>query len=364
MVCLSETVYRFPIKESRYNIKRAKWKAFFKYFELECRDLEWSATDCPQIEEMAEHITMAICKADDKSIPKKKSFRRSVPWWNEHLTGLKRGVNRARRRRYQREIDPLNRLALKREYARARRGYSSEVTRSKSDSWKKFMIREGNREMYGVVYRLTTKLVGPEDVLSGMATATNQSVNWEETAGVLLDSLIPDCELPVEAGSLLSNNYKIENEDGICLCTCEEVWKVIRNLPKCKAPGEDLIEAQMIKSLSRDLNFVVILRNLHNRCFKLGVFPKVWKRGLIRVFLKFREKDPCSPKSYRPICLLPFLGKMLEKLIKTRLEPYLLGLEFASPRQYGYRPGRSTVGAISEARRMVGPGEVYHGYPV
>lgn len=59
---------------------------------------------------------------------------------------------------------------------------------------------------------------------------------------------------------------------------------------------------------------------------------------------KSYDSDPTILKSYRPISLLPVLGKILEKVICTRItEETLLRM---SNNQYGFTKGRSTTDAI------------------
>ena len=58
-------------------------------------------------------------------------------------------------------------------------------------------------------------------------------------------------------------------------------------------------------------------------------------------------KPPGEPSSYRPICLLSVLGKILERLIQRRLTTHLESTGGLSDAQYGFRKGRSTVNAIT-----------------
>ena len=72
----------------------------------------------------------------------------------------------------------------------------------------------------------------------------------------------------------------------------------------------------------------ISFQNIFNDCKKLGTFPKEWKKSAVVTLTKAADKDPSLPTSYRPICLLPFLGKILEGVILNRLketcEPSLL----------------------------------------
>ena len=63
------------------------------------------------------------------------------------------------------------------------------------------------------------------------------------------------------------------------------------------------------------------------------------KATIIPVHKKGKDKDP---NSYRPISLLSCLGKLLERVINTRLVSFLEERKILSPTQTGYRKHRST----------------------
>ena len=78
---------------------------------------------------------------------------------------------------------------------------------------------------------------------------------------------------------------------------------------------------------------------LFKACLEGGIFPDCWKAGLLIVIPKSGSNKPLThPNAYRPITLLPVLGKCLERIIASRLQKVL---EF-SPNQFGFLPGRST----------------------
>lgn len=80
-----------------------------------------------------------------------------------------------------------------------------------------------------------------------------------------------------------------------------------------------------------------MLVKLYNECLRFGVFPRIWKIGSIRVLLKDQNKDPTNVRSYRPVCLLPVLGKLLEKLIKQQLKSVIMHPRFSFKDQFGFR---------------------------
>ena len=84
---------------------------------------------------------------------------------------------------------------------------------------------------------------------------------------------------------------------------------------KSQAKGEDGIPQSIIaKALP---SIAPYLMKLFNASLEKGIFPSAWKKARIIVLKKVSV--PSSPSDFRPIALLCFLSKVLEKLTKTSL---------------------------------------------
>ena len=88
-----------------------------------------------------------------------------------------------------------------------------------------------------------------------------------------------------------------------------------------------------------------ILLEAFNSCLREGRFFVDWKKQRL-VLLRKGNRPLGVPSSYRPICLLDTMGKLLEELILQRLQALLVGENGLSDNQFGFRKGRSTVDAI------------------
>ena len=63
---------------------------------------------------------------------------------------------------------------------------------------------------------------------------------------------------------------------------------------------------------------IKILRKLFNEMFISSEYPVEWRKGEIIAIPKSNNRK-LQAKEFRPICLLPVVGKVFEKIITERL---------------------------------------------
>ena len=83
-----------------------------------------------------------------------------------------------------------------------------------------------------------------------------------------------------------------------------------------------------------------------NLCLTNGHFPETFKYAHITPLLKSNKLDPEDLNSYRPIAHLKFLGKLLERLVVSQLQEYLMTNNLFASAQSAYRPYHSCETAI------------------
>lgn len=127
--------------------------------------------------------------------------------------------------------------------------------------------------------------------------------------------------------------------------TFENLRTVFDKLNNKKSSGIDGIPNLVLKHLPD----VVVRRYcvLFNNALNNSYFPRHWKRA--RVFpIGKKNKDLARHESYRPISLLPNIGKVFEVLINQKLQAFCDTEGLMPDCQFGFRRFHSTVHAISK----------------
>lgn len=129
--------------------------------------------------------------------------------------------------------------------------------------------------------------------------------------------------------------------------TDTEVWNAIHSLKRSNSHDVYELSSNILKELS--VYLVAPLTHLFNCCIAQGTFPDCLK--VVRVVPLFKKGDPESLGNYRPISLVPLLGKVFEIILKNCLVQYYERNNFLNSAQFGFRKDRSTVQAVC---RVVG----------
>ena len=125
--------------------------------------------------------------------------------------------------------------------------------------------------------------------------------------------------------------------------TNDEVYKVIMSSKKTNTPTENLFFHLLSTVLSILLPYLV---TLFNASFASGSVPDLFKQAIVRPLLKKPNLDPNDPSNYRPISLLPFLSKVLERLVQSCLNDHINFIHLDEQYQSGFKSLHSTESAL------------------
>ena len=119
------------------------------------------------------------------------------------------------------------------------------------------------------------------------------------------------------------------------------------------ATGPDKVAYPMLKHLPRSgMDFLLHIFNLS---WSSHSFPSIWKTSSIIPIHKMGMPLD-SPASFRPISLTSCVSKLFEHIILSRLLFFLESNSILSPRQVGFRPGRSTLDQVLYLSQSISDG--------
>jgi hypothetical protein len=105
---------------------------------------------------------------------------------------------------------------------------------------------------------------------------------------------------------------------------------------KNKAPGEDSIQSEVYKSTVEILPRYMTA--IYNGCLRKGTFPQRWKTALMIPITKPGKTESEEASKFRPISLLNTGGKVLEKLLISRINHHVSTQGYMNKNQFGFRP--------------------------
>ena len=115
--------------------------------------------------------------------------------------------------------------------------------------------------------------------------------------------------------------------------TSDEVEKLIGSLPN--------------KTYQSDTWLVKEMRGLLSP-FTTDCFPQEFKEAVVRPLLKKSGLDASELKNYRPVSNLPFMSKLLEKVVQVRIQAFFDSNGLMPVMQSAYRRFHSTETAVTK----------------
>lgn len=334
------------LEEGVYDLRRVNWREFDQSLLSELQAMDNGESS---VEVQTEKLTEVIIRLMKKHFPKSKRGAMKVYWWTEEL-GRLRAEMRTASRRWKRtglEVD-------RRRFVTSRTEYVWGIRKQKKLMWEKLIVEEEG-DPWGKVYKIVSGRMKKETLLVSLekedGTYTENSV---DTLTRMIEGLLPDDRMEDDTEEQQElRRLALEDSDGgnEQEFVEEELTWAINLLRDKRAPGYDGIKSEVVKRTYGRIK--ITLLGLYNKMLKEGRFPDVWKKGIVKVFLKSEDKDPSKVKSYRPVTLLPVLGKVGERLIVKRLKEWMYREGRINRAQYGFTEGVGTVDALLEMRREV-----------
>ena len=167
-------------------------------------------------------------------------------------------------------------------------------------------------------------------------------LNCKEKAKHFSDFFSQQCKLVVNNSVLPNLTFLTNKRINHIIIEPNEIISLIRKINPNKATGSDGISGKML--LLCDDSITLPLQIIFTNILSTSIYPDMWK--LANVTPIFKKGNKQLIKNYRPISLLPICGKILEKIIFSRLYTYFQSNNLITKKQSGFRPGDSTTNQL------------------
>ena len=276
-------------------------------------------TEDMAIEKHIDDFSYDLRVACNKSFKTQRASKRltphkSVPWWTEELTIMRKRTNTLRRRYQRTRNNEELREKHKIQYYAGKAIYAATIKKEKTRSWKEYCNITSSKNPWNEVYKLAA---GKRNTCTQITTLRKPDrslmADIKETLCLVLDYFTPTHNLHDD------NDYRkqvrAQAQKPVCTAedrafTIKEIRNAIQSMDNKKAPGEDGITSNIYKQTFQ--TFPKFITAMYNGCLSYGVFPKRWKRAKIIPIVKPGKENSNEVSKYRPISLLNVAGKVLE----------------------------------------------------
>jgi hypothetical protein len=323
-----------PQKE-RILFKSAPWNSIRDALTYRLRDLPLEAS----VQEQADNLTNTVRETVWELTPRAKPSPYTKRWWTADLTHLRTEYTRARNRAraWRRQAQPA--LELEAQAKQAAKTYHDAIRNQKKAHWRDFLADNTNiwqaaryiDPTSGSCFDKTPPLIRGD----GTATADNR-----EQAIELLSTFFPP--LPEE----IQDEPLVTAKTPVCMppLTLQEVESRIMAASPSKAPGDDGLPMIVWRQVWPVAKYYIL--HLFQSSLEKGELPNQWRNAKIIPLKKPGKGDYTKAKAWRPISLLPTLGKVLEAVVADRLSYAVETHALLPTNHFGARKQRSTEQAL------------------
>ena len=288
-------------------------------------------------------IMEAMAAASSRTLKPRAFHPRASPWYTVEVAETVAEVKKSRLSLKRSPNPTTNTEALSNLRAASRK--LKRVIRKAKRDWAMSFAGQVSRQD---VWRLTAWYKGIrrtgtptlKDPRSGL-----EAISLEQKKSLFSDTFFPPPPV-LEHEEEFTRNPLVSREDTRKLepLTLREVEAAMRSCANDTAPGISGVPYRAIKWAWRSEARAVIFDTLSN-CLRAGFHAPQWRSSITVVIPKPGKPSYSSPRAYRPIQLLECLGKILEKIIASRLMFDISKFNLVPHEQFGGRRASSCTDA-------------------
>ena len=326
-------------QEEFWSFKKFDWNKFKELCEVEFCNFDTNQDPHRFFDNFMKTITKVI----KETLPRKRSSKYNpIPWWTRECSTKIKERNKARNK-LARTISIENLRAYQKKKAEAQK----TLRRAKQGFWDVFcskLDRYTQESKLWTCIRRMNQL--PTKVKNVPLLKVNNDILTTDTekANAFAENLFSLHDMTGKRNNPTptDTNHPPQEVREQAINEPFQIKELEKGLiiNKQSAPGLDKIPYEIYSNLPSEAK--EILLQLFNKIWNNIALPNSCKHTILVPILK-PNKDPHDTKSYRPIALLPCFIKIMEKMIKDRLNWFTEKHKILPPFISGFRQGRSAI---------------------
>ena len=277
----------------------------------------------------------------DKHAPlvsRRVSDRPSAPWMNDTIIQA-----RQERRRSERQWRRSGLTVHRQIYVHHKNRVNTMIRHAKQNY---ISDRIENARTSRDLFHLTSTLVGSANSVSLPHTSSPDDLasSFSQFFSNKIEKIRNDLDqAPSDSVSSLTPTFTGAFLDSFLPVTSDQVKDIITHMPKKSCQLDPIPYSLMSQCLDELLPAIT---NIVNVSLASGTVPLPFKNALVTPLLKKSTLDAQQLKNYRPVSNLPFLSKVLERIVLRQLMQHLEIHNLLEPFQSAYRKSHSTETAL------------------
>lgn len=301
------------------------------------------STTAESVEDQLSHFNSNNLRVLDSVAPakvKRVCSKPKAPWrYTSGVAAQKRECRKAERKWRKTKLEVHHDIFKQKLHT-----YNSELSRARRSYFSDIINRDINnsRTLFATVDKLTnspTQL--PQEFLSVEKCNEFASFFHQKIENIRVSiSATLSCNATSSTPPHRHNLASLPEFSAIDIHTLEKTVSQLNSSTCCLDTLPTSFFKSVLSCLASELLQIV------NSSLMSGVFPTALKTAVVKPLLKKKSLDPCVLNNYRPISNLPFIGKVIEKVVFNQTNTYLTFNGFYDKLQSGFRQQHSTETAL------------------
>ena len=301
--------------------------------------------------------TLANCTS---TVPRSTKMLR---WWNSDLEKQKCKILNLARKIRQRPSSSDN---LKNDFEEAKSKYFKACRRARRTCWKSYCNNIDNPQKVALLNKVlkherknnigllkdtngvfTNSIESSLDLLLKTHFPESESIQVKMNKTIVKKDIISFSQ-PPSSGRKLDVKFCSNDDLQYSFITENLVLKAVESFGENKAPSGDGVTPKALQIFIKNKIGLTRLTQLFRASIELSYCPQIWAEAKVIFLEKPNKVDKACVKSFRPISLMSYLLKSLEKLIYWQISDSVLKTNPIIKTQHGFRKNYSCDTALSD----------------